>query len=142
MDDLLRSYFDQLWTSDTKLLGLGGNAVSLTADKSPSHAGNRKINHPNGACTFPYTLDVPAFPVDTHIHRVTRRLGWIPEKASAEKAHEICGAAIPTKLHYRLHLNLIELRRRICHAQRPEHEACPLRDLCDFYRVISNSALR
>lgn len=73
-------------------------------------------------------------PVDTHVHRVTRRLGWISEKTSAARAHEILEALVPPNLYYRLHLNLIRLGREICRARNPRCEICPVNDLCDFYR--------
>ena len=76
------------------------------------------------------------FPVDPHVHRVTRRLGWISEKTSAEQAHEILEAAIPSKLYYRMHINLIRLGREICRAQNPKCEMCPLKDLCAYYQKI------
>lgn len=80
-----------------------------------------------------FSFQKPFFPVDTHIHRVTKRLGWIPQKASAEKAHTLLSAAVPAELHYRLHLNLIELGRQICRARVPRCDACPLNDICYYY---------
>ncbi len=74
---------------------------------------------------------MPFFPVDTHIHRLTKRLGWIGEKATAEQAHEILTEAIPPELHYRLHLNLIKHGRRICHPSHPECHECPISRFCD-----------
>ncbi len=74
------------------------------------------------------------FPVDTHVHRVTRRLGWLSYKTSAEQAHEILEAAIPPKMYYRLHINLIRLGREICRAHKPQCEMCPLNDLCAYYQ--------
>lgn len=81
-----------------------------------------------------FSLDVPAFPVDTHIHRVTQRLGLIPAGTSREAAHDLLEALVPPELYVTLHLNLIELGRRACHARQPNHDRCPLRDLCDFVR--------
>lgn len=83
-----------------------------------------------------FAFGMPAFPVDTHIHRVTRRLGWVPPKASAERAHEILGALVPPRLYYRLHLNLIEHGRAICKAAKPKCEICPLPDLCQYYQTV------
>lgn len=83
-----------------------------------------------------FSFRKPFFPVDTHIHRVTKRLGWIPQAASAEKAHTLLSAAVPTELHYRLHLNLIELGRQICRAREPRCEACPLTDFCYYYARV------
>jgi endonuclease-3 len=81
-----------------------------------------------------FSFQQPLFPVDTHIHRVTKRLGWIPQKASAEKAHTLLRAAVPPRLHYRLHLNLIAHGRAVCQARRPQCEVCPLTDLCEYYQ--------
>ena len=80
-----------------------------------------------------FSLDRPAFPVDTHVHRVTGRLGLIPPRASAEKAHEILEAMVPPDAYYAFHLNLIRHGREVCQARRPRCEACGLRDLCDDY---------
>lgn len=77
------------------------------------------------------------FPVDTHVHRVTRRLGWISEKTSAEQAYQILESHIPPKMYYRLHINLIRLGREICRAHNPRHELCPLKDLCEYYQSLS-----
>jgi endonuclease-3 len=72
------------------------------------------------------------FPVDTHVHRVTRRLGWIDEKTSAEQAHELLEALIPPRRYYAMHINLIRLGREICRAQKPHCEICPLKELCAY----------
>lgn len=80
-----------------------------------------------------FALKHPVFPVDTHVHRVTRRLGWISEKTSAEQAHELLEALVPPKMYYRLHVNLIRLGWEVCRAQNPRHEMCPLKDLCSYY---------
>ena len=73
------------------------------------------------------------FPVDTHIYRVSRRLGLIPSNLSREQAHEALEALIPPGWYYPLHLNFITHGRRVCHARNPRCERCILRDLCDFY---------
>ncbi|MGQ9492761.1 MAG: endonuclease III domain-containing protein [Anaerolineae bacterium] len=81
-----------------------------------------------------FSLDMPAFPVDTHIHRVTRRLGLIPERTSREKAHELLEALLPQETYYTFHLNVIRHGREVCQARRPHCEQCALRDLCDDYQ--------
>ncbi len=83
-----------------------------------------------------FTFGLPFFPVDTHILRVTKRLGWIPENANADKAHQLLAALVPPRLYYRLHLNLIAHGRAICQARRPRCEACPLTDLCMYYTQV------
>lgn len=76
----------------------------------------------------------PLFPVDTHIRRIAGRLGWVPQDASADKAHAILQPLIPRNAHYRLHVNLIHFGREVCIARRPRCEVCPLTDLCRYYK--------
>ncbi len=79
-----------------------------------------------------FALDMPAFPVDTHVHRTTGRIGLIPPKTSAEKAHHILEAALPPETYLEAHLQFIRLGREICHARKPNCAVCPLRDVCHF----------
>jgi len=81
-----------------------------------------------------FALGRPAFPVDTHIHRVTRRLGLIPTSTSREAAHTLLEAMLPPDIYYPFHINLIEHGRQVCHAGRPQCERCILRDLCCDYQ--------
>jgi endonuclease-3 len=81
-----------------------------------------------------FSLGRPAFPVDTHVHRVTRRLGLIGEKVSREKAHEELEGLVPSEDYYAFHLNLIRHGRQVCTSRKPDCPACVLRDLCDYYR--------
>jgi endonuclease III len=81
-----------------------------------------------------FSLDLPAFPVDTHIYRVSGRLGMRPEKMSVEAAHPHLEGLFPAETYYAAHLNLIRLGREVCAARRPDCPACPLRDLCDYGR--------
>jgi endonuclease-3 len=80
-----------------------------------------------------FSLGMPAFPVDTHIHRVSRRLGLAPAGASAPKVQEILEALLPAEAYYPFHLNLIAHGRRVCKAQRPRCDDCFLSDLCDYF---------
>jgi endonuclease-3 len=91
------------------------------------------IGPKTAACVLLFGLGRPAFPVDTHVHRVTRRLGLIGPRVSADRAHELLEAALPPEWVYEFHVDLIRHGRRICQAQRPRCEICPLRDLCDYY---------
>jgi endonuclease-3 len=81
-----------------------------------------------------FSLDMPAFPVDTHVHRVSRRLGLIPPTASREKAHELLEAMLPPETYYPLHINLIRHGREVCGARKPRCEVCTLLDLCEYYQ--------
>lgn len=82
------------------------------------------------AVVLAFSLGRPALPVDTHVHRVSRRLGLIPPRASAEAAHRILGELVPPELRVGLHVGLIRLGREVCVARRPRCEVCPLADLC------------
>jgi endonuclease-3 len=83
-----------------------------------------------------FSLDMPAFPVDTHIYRVTGRLGLRPEDVNAEKAHQLLGELFPPETYYAVHLNLIRHGRQVCHARSPACDQCTLQDLCAYYREI------
>ncbi len=80
-----------------------------------------------------FGLGMPAFPVDTHIFRVSKRLGIIPGKATREKAHRILEGIVPPEHYYSFHLNMIEHGRRVCSPRNPKCQECFLNDLCDFY---------
>ncbi len=86
------------------------------------------------ACVLLFSLDQPAFPVDTHIHRVSRRLGLIDATTSAEEAHRILESAVPSEEVYPFHVNLITHGRRVCKAQRPRCDSCVLAPVCDFFK--------
>ncbi|MFC2054404.1 endonuclease III domain-containing protein [Chloroflexota bacterium] len=85
------------------------------------------------AIVLQFSLGKPAFPVDTHIYRVTGRLGLRPQNMNAERAHTYLAELFPPRSYYAAHLNIIRLGREVCHARRPDCEFCPLNDLCEFY---------
>ena len=82
------------------------------------------------ACVLVFSMGRAAFPIDTHVHRVTKRLGWIPANASADKAHALLKGAIPPDLRYELHMQLIAHGRTTCVARRPRCSDCVLFDVC------------
>lgn len=88
------------------------------------------------AIVLQFSLDIPAFPVDTHIYRITGRIGLRPEKMSVEKAHQHMEALMPPEAYYPAHLNIIRLGREICQARKPRCQECPLTDLCDYYTAL------
>ena len=79
----------------------------------------------------------PAFPVDTHIHRVSRRVGFIPDTMSAEKAHPVMEAIVPPEKYYEFHIQLIQHGRETCQARSPRCERCPLTEYCDYYAATT-----
>src|SRR5574340_591357 len=79
-----------------------------------------------------FSLGRPAFPVDTHIYRVTGRIGLRPEKMTVEQAHPYLEGIFPPETYYAAHLNLIRLGREVCHPRRPDCPQCPIVKLCDY----------
>ena len=79
-----------------------------------------------------FSLNRPAFPVDTHVYRVSGRIGLRPEKLSVEKAHPYLESVFPPETYYAAHLNIIRLGREVCGARKPNCPVCPVRDLCDY----------
>ena len=80
-----------------------------------------------------FSLDKPAFPVDTHIYRVTGRIGLRPPDMNADQAHNHLARLFPPETYYAAHLNLIRLGREICQARKPLCPTCPVKHLCDYY---------
>ncbi|HEX9370303.1 MAG TPA: endonuclease III [Roseiflexaceae bacterium] len=95
------------------------------------------IGPKTAACVLLFALGKPAFPVDTHVHRVARRLGLIGPTVGAEAAHALIEAALPPEWVYEFHVDLIQHGRRVCQAQRPRCAICPLRDLCEYYAALT-----
>jgi endonuclease-3 len=84
------------------------------------------------ACVLLFALGWPVMPVDTHVHRVARRLGLLGPKVSAEQAHLLLAQMTPPAWVYPLHVNLIRHGRRVCLAQRPRCPGCPLLNECRY----------
>jgi endonuclease-3 len=82
------------------------------------------------AVVLSFSLGRDAMPVDTHVHRVTTRLGLVPPKVSAERADRILHELVPEGLRTPLHVALIRLGREICKAPIPRCRICPLNDIC------------
>ncbi len=86
------------------------------------------------ACVLLFSLKKPAFPVDTHIFRVTKRLGLIGNKITIEKAHKIMEAMVPSQKYHSFHINLIRHGRLICHPRAPECTICVINRYCKFFK--------
>ena len=82
------------------------------------------------ACVLLFSLGRPALPVDTHVHRVAKRLGLVPEKATAEQTHDLLEPMLTAEQVYPFHIQLIKHGRRTCSAQRPKCSECPLQQEC------------
>ncbi len=89
------------------------------------------------SCVLMFDMDLPVMPVDTHVLRVSKRLGLLRANVNADKAHEIFADIAPSEWVYALHVNLIRHGRKICHAQRPECDKCPLYKECAFVGSVN-----
>ena len=82
------------------------------------------------AVVLSFALGRDAIPVDTHVHRVSKRLGLVPPNTTAETADRLLHDLVPVGLRTPLHVALIRLGREICKAPTPMCRVCPLKDLC------------
>ena len=83
-------------------------------------------------CVQLFAFGHSVFPVDTHIHRIARRLKLIPPRASAERAHDLLKPMIPPRDRYEMHVLLIAHGRKTCKAINPKCERCVLLDMCPY----------
>src|SRR6516164_1785183 len=89
------------------------------------------------AIVLVFGLRKPAFAVDTHVYRVGRRIGLIPERLSVEQAHVWMEALVARARYAEFHLLLVRHGREICKALRPRCAACPVRRMCDFFATTA-----
>lgn len=90
------------------------------------------IGRKTAAIVLQFALGRPAFPVDTHIYRVSGRLGVRPLSMDVEKTHQLMEELIEPTDYYAGHLNLIRLGRETCHPRKPDCPSCPVRVLCRY----------
>ena len=107
-------------------------------DKMPDEAARDYLTNFRGigpktvACTLLFALHKEVFPLDTHIFRVFKRMGVLPERITDTKAHRFLDQLVPRGKFYSLHVNLIRLGRKICRPREPLCEQCPLIEYCDY----------
>lgn len=92
----------------------------------------RGVGPKTASIVMVFSLGMPAFPVDTHIYRVTGRIGLRPRNLDIAKTHAYMEQIAEPDAFGSLHLNLIDLGREICQARKPKCAICPIRDLCQF----------
>jgi endonuclease-3 len=84
------------------------------------------------ACTLLFACRKEVFPLDTHIFRILRRVGLIPQKSTDARAHEIMNNLVPHGKFYSFHVNLIRHGRALCRPRDPLCERCPIVEYCDY----------
>lgn len=90
------------------------------------------VGHKTASIVLLFCFNRAAFPVDTHIQRISQRTGIAGPKDSPAKIKGIWESLLPGETYYALHLNLIRLGREICDARAPKCEICPLQPVCAY----------
>jgi endonuclease-3 len=107
---------------------------SMTSQDASSWLTDLKgVGPKTAAIVLLFSLGMAAFPVDTHVYRVTGRIGIRPDKMTASKAHTYLAERFLPDTYYAVHLSLIRLGREICKARQPLCQKCPLKEICDYY---------
>jgi endonuclease-3 len=84
-------------------------------------------------CVLAFSLGREVMPVDTHVLRLSKRLGLISVKTTSDQAHIVLNKACPADKRLSFHMNLITHGRRICRARQPRCDQCPLTNECAYY---------
>ncbi len=97
---------------------------------------HKGVGPKTAAIVLQFALGIPAFPVDTHIYRVSGRTGIRPKQLNVERAHSWMEQLFDPEQYGPGHLNIIKFGREICHARKPECPICPINNLCDYYKNL------
>jgi endonuclease-3 len=116
-----------------RLHDLDDEAVAAYLESLPG------VGPKTAACVLVFSMGRAAFPVDTHVHRVVTRLGWIPAGTTVDKTYRLLAPRVPPDIRYDLHVALITHGRTVCRAQRPRCDVCVLRDLCAYGSATGRS---
>jgi endonuclease III len=92
------------------------------------------VQRKTAKCVLMYSLKRKVLPVDTHVLRVARRLGFTQEKVISDRVHEELETAIAPADRYRFHVNALAHGRAVCLAKPPRCEECELRRFCQYYQ--------
>jgi endonuclease-3 len=116
----------------------GGYSMEFLRDMPPLEARDwlsaiPGIGKKTASVVLMFSFGKPLMPVDRHVHRVSQRIGLIPETADADQAHDYYLAMLRPEQMYEAHVSLIGHGRRTCHARRPDCEHCPLAPRCRYF---------
>jgi endonuclease III len=105
----------------------------LSSEEAVSYLSQfRGIGPKTIACTLLFACRKEIFPLDTHIFRILRRVGLIPQSCTDRRAHEIMNRLVPPGKFYSFHVNLIRHGRTLCRPREPLCERCPIVEYCDY----------
>ena len=100
------------------------------------------VGRKTAACVLLFDCGRPVIPVDTHVFRVASRLGWLPERTTPDKAHDVLQALVPNDLIYQLHLNMVAHGRKLCRPSDPKCPECMIPAYCEYYKATSRPPAR
>jgi endonuclease III len=118
-----------------------GGTLDFVCDADPEAARKellsiKGVGPKTADCVLLFSCGRDVIPVDTHVFRITKRLGIVPENASHEETHRILTELVPAGERGSVHVDLIRFGREVCKAQNPQHDRCFLIDLCDYARAV------
>lgn len=90
------------------------------------------IGKKTASIVLAFCFGAPVMAVDRHVERVSKRIGLIPAKATADQAHDLFLGVLEPDQMYPAHVLLIHHGRVLCQARNPKHDLCPVRDRCRF----------
>ncbi|MCA1632608.1 MAG: endonuclease III [Acidobacteria bacterium] len=96
----------------------------------------RGIGPKTVACTLLFACRKNVFPLDTHIFRILRRVGLVPQKCTDARAHEIMSGLVPEGKFYSFHVNLVRHGRALCRPREPLCGQCPVVEYCDYGQML------
>jgi len=112
----------------------------MSAEEAKAYlTGLHGVGPKTAACVLLFSLHIPALPVDTHVHRVSLRVGLVPPKSTPAKTEELLEAMLPPEVYYPFHLNVIRHGRTLCTAARPRCPECPLLSMCDYAAAVGTA---
>ena len=88
-------------------------------------------------CVLVYAFKIPAIPVDTHVHKISNRMGWV-KTTKPEQTEAALKKVVPKELWIRLNRIFVKFGQQICLPINPKHEICPIENICpkDFTMEI------
>ena len=110
------------------------NLATMPADAALAYLTSLPgVGHKKASIVILFCFNGAAFPVDTHIQRISQRVGISSRRASPDKIKQLWETLLPPETFYPLHINLIQHGRQICRALTPQCDRCPLQAACDYF---------
>ena len=102
----------------------------------------RGIGDKTASCVLLFALGMPAQPVDTHIERVSKRIGTTNGEKNAAGIQHVYEACLPAdgQTMFAFHVDMIRHGRQICIARAPKCAQCMMTDICDYFAEHAKAA--